>query len=152
MGTVDTQPQIPCSYRICPHLSLSPIKMIQIIVFAAKCWGCYGGRKRGGLGWDLADPSGLAGPEDSGGARRQARAVHHSGMGAVWAPVGKDRLTGQLRGACSPDAGSSAGGLACPTGGQLDLKTPEAPPAAGSICVSWRGPPLLTVPGSGCLP
>lgn len=104
-GGVDTQPQIPSSRPICSHPRLSPIKMIQIIVFVAGCRCCCRGRTPGDLGLDLAQQDSLGPKNSQVGSTAGQSCVPTMGSRGWLVPLGEDRPSDSSGGICSPPVG-----------------------------------------------
>lgn len=93
---MDTQPQIPSSRPICSHPSLSPIKMIQIIVFAAGCGAAVGAGDRVTWAWTLPSRTHWAPRTLRWGSAAGQTSIPTVENGGWLAPLGKDRPPGQL--------------------------------------------------------
>lgn len=146
VGRADTQPQIPSSRPICSHPGLSPIKMIQIIVFAKGCRCCCGGRRQGDPGLDLAQQDSLGRRDSQVGLNSKPEQRPHGGERGLAGPIGRARATRAARAGCgAPPVGSSEGWHQ-PAGGavvicrcwgkKLDPRTTEVPPGRLAPSVS----------------
>lgn len=100
VGRADTQPQIPSSRPICSHPGLSPIKMIQIIVFAKGCRCCCGGRRQGDPGLDLAQQDPLGRRDSQVGLNSKPEQRPHGGERGLAGPIGRARATRAARAGC----------------------------------------------------
>lgn len=158
MGRADTQPQIPSSRPICSHPGLSPIKMIQIIVFAKGCRCCCGGRRQGDPGLDLAQQDSLGRRASQVGLNSKPEQRPHGGEQGLAGPIGRARATRAARAGCGApqweavqDGISLLEGRLSSAGAGGRSWTPGPPRQTGSFCVS-RPRLLVTGPGSNCPP